>query len=162
VDYVPDILLSSRCPLETHRCVSVKPLWHEDGDLIGLDLAFHHLPRLDLDPNRIHISAAFVTVQVRLKAQPAESFAPHEVRGAVKTAVKNLFLPGEPDGANAREVSVDAMRASVEGLAEIGKVLDIELESDPAHELRNAAGEVTGVRLREKELADVQISVVLV
>lgn len=163
VDYVPDLVLSSQCPPDATRCVAATELWHEDGDLIGLDLAPHHLPQAQIDPARLVISAAFVPVQVTVQVTPSGSIAPAISRRAVKTAVKRFFHPlhGGPDGTAALTITLDAIRTTVLDLAEIEHVPSITLQGEPARLLRDDAGKVTGVRFEVQELADAQVSVAL-
>jgi hypothetical protein len=163
VDYVPDIVLSSQCPPGATRCVAAPELWHEDGDLIGLDLEAHHLPQVQIDPRRIVISAAFVSVQVTIRVMPKSSVTPKDVRRAVKTAVKRFFHPlhGGPDGTSAAEITVESVRTLVRELPVVQNVIGIALQSDLSHVLRDEPGNVTGVHIRELELADVQVGVVV-
>jgi Baseplate J-like protein len=163
VDYIPDIVLSSQCPPGATSCVAATELWHEDGDLIGLGLAAHHLPRAQIDPGHIVISAAFVAVHVSLQVTPRPLFAPAEVRRAVKTAVKRFFHPlhGGPDGTTARQITVESIRTLVRELPEIDNVIGIALQSDPSHVLRDELNDVVSVRIQVGELADVQVTVVL-
>lgn len=162
VNYVPDIALSSQCPPGTPRCVAATELWHEDGDLIGLDLAAHHLPQAQIEPDRIVISAVFVPVQVTARAIAAESAAPTDVRRAVKTAVKRQFHPLHkgPDGQAAEVITLESLRQLVRRLPQVAEV-EVSLQSDPAHLLRDDSGNTTGVRIEVRELADVQVTVTL-
>ena len=50
VDGVIDVDLTSECPAGAERCVAARPLWHDNGDLIGLGLAAHHLPLVMVNP----------------------------------------------------------------------------------------------------------------
>jgi hypothetical protein len=163
VDYVPDVTLSSQCPPDATRCVAAAELWHEDGELIGLDLAAHHLPQAQIDPSRIVIGVAFVPVQVTIQVMPKSAVAPKDVRRAVKTAVKRLVHPlhGGPDGMEAGEITMASIRTSVRELPEVQNVITIDLQSDLGHVLRDELGHVTSIRIRELELADVQVTVVL-
>src|SRR5262249_20232639 len=47
VDYVTDLMLFSACPPAEAQCAAAPPLWHPEGDLIGMALEQHHLPRFD-------------------------------------------------------------------------------------------------------------------
>jgi Baseplate J-like protein len=163
VDYVPDITLSSQCPPEARRCVAAAELWHEDGEVIGLDLAAHHLPQAQIDPSRIVIATAFVPVQVTIHVMPTSAVLPKDVRHAVKTAVKRFVHPlhGGPDGTEAGEITVAAIRTVVRELPVVQNVISIDLQSDVDHVLRDELGHVTGLRIRERELVDVQVTVVL-
>ncbi len=163
LDYVPDIALSSRCPQDATRCVAATELWHEDGDLVGLGLAPHHLPQAQIDPSRIVISAGFVPVHVRIKVNPAGSVEPLAVYRAVKSAVKRFFHPlhGGPDGTTTREITLASIRTLVRGLPEVDDVTDISLQSESARLLRDELGNVTGVRIETGKLTDVQVTVQL-
>ena len=163
LDYVPDIALSSRCPQDATRCVAATELWHEDGDLVGLGLAPHHLPQAQIDPSRIVISARFVPVHVRIKVNPAGSVEPLAVCRAVKSAVMRFFHPlhGGPDGTTAREITLASIRTLVRGLPEVDDVTDISLQSETARLLRDELGNVTGVRIETGELTDMQVTVQL-
>jgi len=161
VDYVPDIVLSSECPAGAARCVAAAEVWHDDGDLVGLDLAAHHLPQPQIDPTRIVISAAFVRVLVTIQVTPEGSVAPAAVRRAVKTAVKRFFHPlhGGPDGTGAREITLSSLRTLAQNLPEVDTVVRLGLQSDPARQMQDELGQVTGVRIEARELVDVQVIV---
>ncbi len=170
VDYVPDIALSSQCQADATRCVAANELWHEDGELIGLELAAHHLPQAQIDPERIFISAAFVLVRLTIRVTSAESVqvepgesAEQVVRRAVKTAVKRFFHPryGGPDGTAARTITLEAIQTAVLDLSEITNVISIGLQSDPDRLRRDELGNVTGLRIEARELVDAQVTVVL-
>ena len=152
VDFVPDIVLSSQCPPGAMRCVAAPELWHEDGDLIGLGLSAHHLPWAQIDPTRIVISARFVAVHVSLRVSPAASLALADVRRAVKTAVKRLFHPlhGGPDGTAARQITVEFLQTVVRELPEVETVINIDLQSDSSHVLRDELDHVIGIRIEAR------------
>jgi hypothetical protein len=163
VDYVPDIVLSSQCPPDATRCVAAAPLWHEDGDLIGLGLAAHHLPWPQIDRDRIVVKAVFVAVRVSLRVTPEPSFPLAEVRRAVKTAVKRFFHPlhGGPDGTAARQITVESLQTVVRELPEVESGISIDLQSESSRVLRDESNHVIGVRIEAGELADVQVTAVL-
>jgi hypothetical protein len=163
VDYIPDIVLSSRCPPDATRCVAATPLWHEDGDLIGLSLPAHHLPWAQIAGDRIAVSAVFVAVHVSLRVTPALSFPLTDVRRAVKTAVKRFFHPlhGGPDGTAARQITLESLQTVVRELPEVENVIGIDLQSESSRVLRDDLNHVIGVHFEAGELADVQVTSVL-
>jgi hypothetical protein len=163
LDYVPDIGLSSKCPEGATRCVAATELWHDDGDLIGMYLAHHHLPWAQIEPSRIVISAKFVRVQVTVQATPKEQITTASARRAIKTAVKRFFHPlyGGPDGTRARTLTLASLRTLVQNLAEVETLIGLELRSDPKGQLQDELGQVTGVRIEARELADVQVTIIL-
>jgi hypothetical protein len=70
-------------------------------------------------------------------------------------------LHGGPDGTEAGEITVAAIRTVVRELPVVQNVISIDLQSDVDHVLRDELGHVTGLRIRERELVDVQVTVVL-
>ena len=163
VDHVPDLVVSSQCPPDATRCVAAEALWNEDGDLVGLGLADHHLPQAAIDPARIVISASFVTIEVTIRARWAAEVAHEEGRRTVKTALRRLLHPlhGGPDGTAARVVTVSAVTAAVrEALGVDEDDVVVELRGDAAHLLRDDAGVVVGVRIQAGELVDARVTVV--
>ena len=44
VDYITDLMLASECRSEDVACSAAPQLWHESGELIGLQLMAHQLP----------------------------------------------------------------------------------------------------------------------
>jgi len=70
-----------------------------------------------------------------------------------------LFHPlhGGPDGTAPRTVGLAGVRTAVLALPEVRSVAQLALRSDPARQLIDDAGQVTGVRLLAGELADPRI-----
>lgn len=162
VHYVPDIALSSECPPGVSRCAPATALWHDNGDLIGLGLAAHHLPQAQIAPDRLVIAAVFVPVRVTAQVTAAASVAPPDVRRAVKTAIKRRFHPlhGGPDGQTAETITLESLEQLLRLLPEVETAV-VSLQSDAAHLRRDGLGQVTGVRIEIRELADVQVTVTL-
>ena len=163
VDYVPDLAVSSQCPPDATRCVAAEPLWNQDGELVGLGLAGHHLPQPAIDPARIVISASFVAVEVTIRARWAPEVPQEDGGRTAKTALRRLLHPlhGGPDGTAATVLTVSALTAAVrEALGVGGDDVAVDLRSDPAHLLLDDAGAVVGVRIQAGELADAHVTVV--
>jgi hypothetical protein len=163
VDYVPDLVVSSRCPPDARRCVAAEELWNEDGELVGLGLAGHHLPQAAIDPARVVISASFVAVEVTIRARWAPEVPQEEARRTVRAALKRLLHPlhGGPDGTAAKVVTVSAVDAAVRAALGVGEEdVAVELRCDAAHLLRDDDGVVVGVRVQAGELADAHVTVV--
>lgn len=155
VDYVPDISLSSQCPPQAPRCVAAQELWHDEGDLIGLELAAHHLPQAQIDPNRIVVWAVFVPVSITIQATPMEAVSLAQARRAVKSAVKQLFHPFYDGPARewrtaSWEVTQVSIATVVRQLPEIDETeaISVMLPRDP-------------LSFEARKLADVQVTVEL-
>jgi hypothetical protein len=164
VDYIPDIALYSDCRPEDRRCVGAAGVWNNEGELIGLEIADHHLPQLRVKPEEVLIGIQFVTVMIKVQASRAASVAPSLAYRAVNTALRDLFSPfKEGPGRNWRTASwtvqLSMMRKILRELPEIDddRVVEVSLESSPNRLIRNEAGEVTGLRFEDQELADLQI-----
>lgn len=162
VDGVIDVDLTSECPAGAERCVAAQELWHDNGDLIGLGLAAHHLPLVMVNPACV-VAAAFVPVRVALQVAPAAGFAALQVRTAVKRAVKRSLHPlhGGPDGTADRTVTLADLRTLVIGLAEVATIALLELHSDPGHEQLDPSGQVVSVLVRAHEMVDPRVDVEL-
>jgi hypothetical protein len=164
VDYVPDIALASTCPPGAAGCVESTPIWHDQGDLIGLRLEQHHLPQAQLDPTGVVVAANFVAVQVAVTVTPTVADLPL-VRRAVKAAVRRMLHPlyDGPDGQASRDLTPNAIQTEVLKLKNQRLISDatVELRSDPARVTRNIAGHVVKVHIAAGELVDAQVSVVI-
>jgi hypothetical protein len=163
VDYVPDLVVASRCPPDATRCVAAEALWNQDGDLVGLGLAGHHLPQPAIDPARIVISASFVAVEVIVRARWAPEVSQEDGRRTVKTALRRLLHPlhGGPDGTAAKVLAVSALTAAVREALGVGEEdVAVELRCEAANLLLDDAGVVVGVRIQAGELADAHVTVV--
>jgi hypothetical protein len=90
VDYLPDIDLSSVCAAG-ERCAPAPQLWNAQGDLIGLRLAPHALPRLEIGAEAILVSRVFVPVDVVVTVWPEGDDAA-AIRAA-KAALRKIFDP---------------------------------------------------------------------
>ena len=158
VDYVPNIMLGSECPPGAERCVAAPLMWHDSGDPIGLRLEAHHLPRPDVTPARIVAASVFVPVQVTLHVRAVAPFTPAEVSAAAKTATRRFFHPLYGDrtwASETRTFTRDALRSALRSVEEIdGTDIDVHLAAAPSQLVRDAQGQVVGVRLGAGELAD--------
>jgi hypothetical protein len=94
VDYVSDLMLSSRCDAGDERCVPASPIWHSEGDLIGLRLEGHHLPRAQIDPLAIVIAphTSFVRVGVSVTLEAALGPLARRAQPS-KAAIRRFFHP---------------------------------------------------------------------
>jgi hypothetical protein len=161
VDHVLDVGLTSECTQET-GCAPAREVWHESGDLVELAIEPHHLPAPRISADDVIVSDRYATVRIAVAATPAPGTEPTAVRRAVKTSLRRLFHPlhdwsGE-DGEGGF-VTLTRLRTRVGRLAEVKPPARVEVETDPAHELRDDAGELTGVLVDGGELVDLQVDV---
>jgi len=162
IDYIPEIRLAGSCAGGPVRCAAAAPLWHDNGDFIGLRLAGYQLPAPAI--GAIVIGDLFVPVSVTVSATPATGVAIADMNRAAKQAVAALFSPllSGPRGNVAADISIAAIRTALLARPEIGAVPanGITVEADDAHLLRDQDGNVTGVRIHGLELADLDVRLV--
>ncbi len=161
VDYVPDIAIASMCPPAAAHCVVADPIWHDEGDLIGLRLAEHHLPWAQIDPTAVVVAVRFAPVQVIVTVVPAAPADLPAVRRAVKAVVRQLLHPlhGGPDGTASKELTPEAIQTEVLKLRALVSGAVVELRSDEARVTRNDEGRVVSIHIAADELVDAQVTV---
>jgi len=100
IDFVTDIMLDSSCAQGDHKCIVADPIWHAEGDLVGLRIQEHHLPVHEpvLDgkgiPTGIVIAPNNSFVIVNLFIPPPSGTTVGSVKQKVKASLRNLFHPG--------------------------------------------------------------------
>jgi hypothetical protein len=169
VDYIPDIALYNDCRPDDRNCVAAAGIWNNEGELIGLEIADHHLPQLRVKPEEVLIGIQFVVVMIKVQASRVASVAPTLAHRAVNTALRDLFSPfKEGPARNWRTASwtvqLSMMQKIVRELPEIDddKEVRLSLESSTDRPIRNEEGEVTGLRFEAQELSDLQIETTIV
>jgi hypothetical protein len=163
VDYIPDLALSSACPTPPAGCVEAEPLFHPDGEPIGLVMEPHHLPSLAPDHVRSWIAERFVALELSAVVRPAAETPPQAVKATVKVEVRSLFHPGRggPDGSSTREVRIAEVRTRIGNLEEVESLEDLLVRADPRNLVLDEHGNVVGIRFLAGELADVRVRVFL-
>ena len=157
VDHVPDVFLSTGGESE----LAATLLRHDEGDLVGLALRPHHLPRTAVDPSMIAVGTSFLPVTVNVEAAPATP----ELKSAAKDAVRDYFHPRNwppPGLPSTPPWRVDAWRvasAVEERVGELGAVSRVWFGADAAR-LSPGADPSPVIEIRAGELAEVQAEVV--
>ena len=93
LDFVTDVMLSSECAADDDKCVVADPIWHADGDLIGLALEQHHLPVFDKADIVIAPNTAFLTVNLLISASAPAGAAADVLKRTIKSTVRRFFHP---------------------------------------------------------------------
>jgi hypothetical protein len=112
VDFVARLDLTSTTP-------AARAMWHDSGDLVGLELGPYALPQLGplaLGHN-VWTAGQFARIDVAVHARPAPGVAHADVRAAVKRAVDGFFDPaaGGPNGTDPwGPVPVAALQTAIE------------------------------------------------
>jgi hypothetical protein len=182
VDYVPEISIAGACPADDPDCINAAQLWHDNGDLIGLKLAAHHLPLVQADQIKVVVAANFVPVRLNLRLTLDSAAEPVSVRRAIKSALKERFDPrsSEVNGTSnwaivrenipAHDLQAPWDQAALIQLSALSKLARvpgvqsvdaISLQADAAWGVLDKLGRTIGMGSRSQELADVQILIEL-
>lgn len=163
MDYVMDVMLVSECPGGEERCVQASRLWHAEGDLIGLGLSRHHLPKIDTTRLRIEsaLSSSFVPVRVTVTVMNAAAQDDSAtIKQQVKSVVRSFFHPLESgpkvQAAEDSELLLRDLRAKLMPL-----VCEVAFEVDASRLLRDDMGRVIGFRVQAGEVVNWSTEVTL-
>jgi hypothetical protein len=134
VDYLGEVTMASTDPDPLQPTAA--PIWHDDGDLVGLALAPHELPRAPLAAHQVVVVRGLAPVRIVVPATPISGASPPSVRRAVKQALKDWLwsLQTEQKGFTLTATAIRTAllaAASVKAVASIGR--QVTLQVDPAH-----------------------------
>jgi hypothetical protein len=93
LDFITDVMLDSRCDAGDDKCVVAKPIWHAEGDLVGLSIEDHHLPVFDNADIVVVPNTAFVAVHLSVSARAQANAAPAALKQSIKAAARRIFHP---------------------------------------------------------------------
>jgi hypothetical protein len=161
LDFVTDINLTSACAGGDPRCQTGVPVFHAEGDLIGMTVAAHGLPRLDATAIVVAPSARFVRLVV--SAVVEGPFAPGvelpAIKQRIKSAVAAFFHPLHGGPRVNAPASTDLHLGDLQAaLAGVGATVALTLAVDAAHRL-SAAGATVGLRLQAGEVVNWQVAI---
>jgi hypothetical protein len=165
VDYITDLMLFSACLPADANCAAATPLWHAEGDQVGMALAPHHLPLARFDtaalviaPNTIFLSARLtVTLIAASAAEPAT------LKRLAKAAVRGFFHPLHQGPAPGTPTDTDLMlvdlKTVLEEIAGVTAVAAFELQADAAR-LLTQGGQVIGLHVAAGELVNLRAQII--
>jgi hypothetical protein len=163
VDYVTDLMLSSTCPPAEEKCAAASPLWHPEGDLIGMALQPHHLPLARFDAASIVVApnTSFLRAQLVVQLTKAAATDAAALKRRAKTMVRQFLHPlhgGPGPGTSAdMDLALAVLRVALAGISGVTAVA-LDLQADPAR-LRTQGEEVVGLHVEAGEIVNVQIEV---
>ena len=141
LDFIADVMLDSRCPPDDDKCVVASPIWHADGDFIGLAVEEHHLPVFQRADIVIAASAAFVTVNLSVSAQAPANADPGALKRVIKTTVRRMFHPGlDGPGAAANrptDIFVSDIEVEIKSAAGLADPVSVVADCVPAGILKS-------------------------
>lgn len=93
VDYIGEIELSSPSSTDP-RNVQVQPYWHEDGEMIGLALQEHHLPKANFTLSNIIVASELIPLSIQLSGITiANNLSKIVLLRLLKQEIKKYFSP---------------------------------------------------------------------
>jgi hypothetical protein len=163
VDYITDLMLSSACLPAEDQCAAAPPLWHPEGDLIGMVLQQHHMPLARFDPAAMVIAPntrflrALLAVRLTRTA-PADAAA---LKRRAKSVVREFLHPLHggpgPGTPTDTDLALAALRTSLMGISGVTAVA-LELQADPGR-LLTQGEEVVGLHVEAGEIVNGQTEV---
>jgi hypothetical protein len=163
LDYVLDIGLFSECKLGDERCVTAPRIWHSNGELIGLQLADHHLPAARLAPAQIVIAAnaKVFAVQLTLNVRLAPTIDPQSLNQAIRTKVTAFFHPlyngPGPNNSGSTDIMLQPIAQAVSHLFGVQQVAALQLQGDSTRLLYDADQNVIGLHVEAGEMVDLHL-----
>ena len=136
IDFITDVMLSSRCAPGDDKCILADPIWHDEGDLVGLSIQDHHLPVFDSADIVIAPNSAFVTVQVAVSAKAQANSDQALLKRLIKATLRNIFHPslGGPGPATAHptNIFVSDLQVAIKHITGILDPVTVAVECIPA------------------------------
>lgn len=170
VDYVPALLLESTCASGEPECVAGKPIWHPQGDFVGIELSPHQLVRLrpfGTDPatqSTIRLSDRFVSIKVEADVVATPGTDRPTLRRALAAAVRSLFLAA-PRGASGTDAWTDldirsTLRTALRAVPGVASA-DLPTVTTQPDRLSQTTSGTVALTLRDGELPDPETVVTL-
>jgi hypothetical protein len=120
IDFITDVMLASSCALGDDRCVVATPIWHAEGDLVGLSIQDHHLPVFDYADIVIARNVAFVTATLTVSAQARANTDSALLKRTIKSTVRSVFHPGlggpGPTTAVATDIFISDVQVAIKNI----------------------------------------------
>jgi hypothetical protein len=150
VDYITDLSLSSACLSTDELCVAAQPIWHPEGDLIGMGLEQHILPLARFQSASIVAvpNTQFVSLRLTITLTAAGADAAALKRQA-KEMTRKFFHPLHDGPSPTTAVDTDLMLSDLKTvLGTISGVtaVALDLQADTA-QLLTQAGQIVGLRV---------------
>jgi hypothetical protein len=122
VDHLGPVTLSGAASAGDARRDSARPLWHDDGDLIGLGLDPHHLPEAPKSFHEVIVVDRLEPVRITVVATAKSAALEAELRRAVKETLNTALWSLQAQAAAEQkgfDLSVAGIRTALLGAAEV-------------------------------------------
>jgi len=141
LDFITDVMLDSQCTAGDDKCVVANPIWHADGDLVGLAVEQHHLPVFDKADIVIAPNTGFVAVNLSVSAQVPSDAAADVLKRAIKLAVRRIFHPSlggpGPTTAQPTNIFVSDIAIAIKTAAGLAAAVSVVAECIPSSILKS-------------------------
>jgi hypothetical protein len=121
IDFITDVMLSTQCTPGDDKCVLADPIWHTEGDLVGLSIQEHHLPVFDSTSIVIAANSAFVIVNLSVSAKAQANADLALLKRSIKSRVRGIFHPGlggpGPTTATPTNIFVSDIQVAIKNIA---------------------------------------------
>jgi hypothetical protein len=138
--------------------VPAAPLWHESGELVGLELGPYQLPELVGEAEVI--AGRFVLVAVDLEIRAALGTSASLLRRAVKEAVARFFHPheGGPTGEQSWTRQVATLRHHIQDVNGVDDVIGMDVVTRPERMVMDSRHDLW-IAIRDRELVEPQTTI---
>ena len=187
IDFVTDIMLDTGCAPDDDKCVVADPVWHEEGDLVGLRIEPHHLPvhqpvfdargipeGIVIAPNAAFLARnaallnpipAFVIVNLTIDAKASADVLPQVLKRAIKSAVRSLLHPAlggpGPETAQATDMFVADVEAAVKKINGILDPVSVLADCIPTTALQQDQNRGAFIHVEPGQVLDWRVQIAL-
>ncbi len=141
IDFITDVMLSSRCAPGDNNCVIAEPIWHDEGDLVGLNIQEHHLPVFDHAEIVIARNDTFVAVNLLVSAKAQANVDLAALKQSIKSTVRSIFHPSlggpGPTTAQPTDIFVSDIQVAIKHIPGIQDSTSVTVECIPSSILQN-------------------------
>lgn len=136
IDFITDVMLSSSCTAGDNKCVVADPIWHAEGDFVGLTIEKHHLPVFDHADIVVASSLVFVTANLTVSAKAAPNADLASLKRQIKATIRNIFHPGlggpGPATAQATKIFVSDITVAIKQIPGVLDPVQVGVECTPS------------------------------
>jgi hypothetical protein len=164
IDFVTDVMLKSSCAAGDEKCVVAEPIWHVEGDLVGLSIEEHYLPIFDKADIVIAPNTAFIKVNLSVSATVKASADHQKVKSAIKLAVRDIFRPKNQQGPGptpAWQILQSTIELAIKSVDGVLAVAELTADSMPSDALRTTVDQQWFIQLGEGNVVDWRVTVEL-
>jgi hypothetical protein len=163
IDYIADLMLLSSCGSGAQGCVPAQSIWHDQGDLIGLEITDHVLPGAAVSGDGIVVvpPSQVLVVNVTVEGALSPSVDPASAKRRIKQATRAFFHPlydgPRQDSTSAKELKMADLTSRLASTGDFQQVDSITMRTDPLCYLYESDGKVSGVKAEAGIIIDARL-----